>query len=229
MKNIKRITTIALAAMMSLTLMACGKTANTGTSSSSSAKAKVSSASASSASSSSAKDSKAEQAKAAAKTVEDKITAAIKGKTAGTYDKGQVAEARTAYDALTAEEKTYVPTQSIDDLTKAETDIAEQEEAQRKAEEEAQKKEQERLALEEKQRAEAERQAEEARQAQARQEQQQSTGGNTGNTGNTGSGSGSSTPGKWGAAPEGYTQELWDDANRQIEEAFGEGAHLGWD
>ena len=58
MKNIKQITTIALAAMMSLTLMACGKTA--GTSSALSAKATSSSSPSSKASSSDKSSSAAE-------------------------------------------------------------------------------------------------------------------------------------------------------------------------
>ena len=237
MKNLKWITTIALASMMSLTLMACGKTADTGTSSSSSSsvKATVSSSSSSSSASSSASSSD-EAAKALAKTVEDNIKIATT-KTGDTFDKALITNARNTYNSLTAEEKKSVPAETVKALEDAEAEIARQEQeaqeaAAKAAEEEAARKAQEQKELEEKQRAEAERAAEEARQAEAarRAEEakqaantEQPSGGNTGNIGSTGD---DAEVGKWGVAPEGVSQKSWNEMNRQTEENFGEGVHI---
>ena len=156
----------------------------------------------------------------------------------GTFDKALITNARNTYNSLTSEERASVPTETVKALEDAEAEIARQEQeaqeaAAKAAEEEAARKAQEQKELEEKQRAEAERAAEEARQAEAarRAEEakqaantEQPSGGNTGNTGNTGNaGGGDAEVGKWGEAPEGYTQEQWNSVNEGAEKTFGGG------
>ena len=232
----KKAFVIALSAITALSMVACGKTATNNTSSSA-AISTTSSSAKSSASSLSSTSSADEAAKALAKTVEDSIKVATT-KTGDTFDKALITNARNTYNSLTAEEKKSVPAETVKALEDAEAEIARQEQeaqeaAAKAAEEEAARKAQEQKELEEKQRAEAERAAEEARQAEAarRAEEakqaantEQPSGGNTGNTGNTGSTGGDAEVGKWGVAPEGWTQEGWNKANEAGVEAFGGGS-----